>query len=141
MRRLIAATYLLCATLAAAPIGADTLPPLTTEPGRVDAGLDVFVDRRSGHCVLCHRVAALDVPFQGDLGPDLSDVGRRLTSAQIRFRIVDASALNPETIMPPYYRTDGLVQVPRDLQNRTVLTREEIEHLVAYLASLERADP
>jgi sulfur-oxidizing protein SoxX len=118
-----------------------TAEPLTNEPGRAAAGRQIFVDRASGHCVLCHRVAGLDVPFQGDLGPDLSTIGERFSPAQIRYRIVDVSRLNPGTIMPPYYRTDALDQVAQRYRGKTVLTGEEIEHLVAYLSSLTARAP
>jgi sulfur-oxidizing protein SoxX len=115
--------------------------PLAREPGRAETGREIFVDRATGHCVLCHRVAGVDAPFQGDLGPDLSDVGARLSPAQIRYRIVDASRLNPATIMPPYYRTDSLNQVANAYRAQTVLSGEQIEHLVAYLSSLTSPRP
>ena len=113
-----------------------TSESLAHEPGRAAAGRDIFVDRMSGHCVLCHRVAGLDAPFQGDLGPDLSTIGVRLSAAQIRYRIVDVSRLNPATIMPPYHRTESLHQVAQQYRGKTVLTGQQIEHLVAYLSSL-----
>jgi sulfur-oxidizing protein SoxX len=86
-------------------------------------------------------VAGLDAPFQGDLGPDLSRVGERLSAPQIRYRIVDASRLNPASIMPPYYRTESLHQVAEAYRGKTVLTGQQVEHLVAYLASLTGAEP
>jgi len=113
-----------------------TPEPLVAERGSAAAGREIFVDRSTGHCVLCHRVADLDAPFQGNLGPDLSGIGQRLSAAQIRYRIVDVSRLNPATIMPPYYRTESLHQVGEAYRGKTVLTGVEIEHLVAYLASL-----
>lgn len=130
----------LCAHAAADAIDA-TSEPLTTEPGRVDSGREIFVDRASGHCVLCHRVAGLDAQFQGDLGPDLSSIGARLSAPQIRYRIVDASRLNPASIMPPYYRTEDLAQVAEAYRGKTVLTGQQIEHLVAYLSSLTERAP
>ena len=42
---------------------------------------------------------------------DLAGAGSRSTEGQLRLRIVDASRLNRATIMPPYYRTDGLARV------------------------------
>jgi L-cysteine S-thiosulfotransferase len=129
----------LCAHAAMADNVDATSEPLATEPGRVAAGRDVFVDRTSGHCVLCHRVSGLDASFQGDLGPDLSTIGARLSAPQIRYRIVDASRLNPASIMPPYYRTESLAQVAEAYRGKTVLTGQQIEHLVAYLSSLTDA--
>jgi sulfur-oxidizing protein SoxX len=115
--------------------------PLASEPGRAAAGREIFVDRATGHCVLCHRVAGLDAPFQGDLGPDLTEIGARLSASQIRYRIVDASRLNPATIMPPYWRTESLNQVADAYRGKTVLNGEQIEHLVAYLSSLTEPSP
>jgi sulfur-oxidizing protein SoxX len=99
-------------------------------------GRAIFSDRESGHCVLCHQVDGLEVPFQGNLGPALSDVGARLTEAQIRLRIVDNTKVNPGTVMPSYYRTSDLHQVGRAYQGETVLSAAEVEHLVAWLSQL-----
>ena len=115
---------------------ADTLGPLADIQGSPERGRQVFVEREAGHCVLCHQVGGLQAPFQGNLGPALSGIGARLSAAQIRLRIADASVLNPDTIMPPYYRTEGLAQVGSAYRGQTVLTAEQIEHLVAWLSSL-----
>ncbi len=130
-----------CAHIAMADVVDATSEPLTMEPGRVATGREIFVDRASGHCVLCHRVAELDAPFQGDLGPELSSIGARLSASQIRFRVVDASRLNPASIMPPYYRAEDLAQVAEAYRGKTVLTGQQIEHLVAYLSSLTEHTP
>ncbi len=114
--------------------------PLVEQNSSVVIGRQVFEDRNAGHCLLCHRVAQSDAPFQGDIGPELSSVGARLTAEQIRFRIVDASKLNPNTIMPPYYRRDNLNQVAVKYQNEPALTAAQIEHLVIYLSSLKGQD-
>lgn len=126
-----------CAPLGLGTSTLDTAPdPLTSAPGDPAAGQAIFTDRAGGNCVLCHRVEGLAAPFQGDVGPDLTEVGLRLTQAQLRFRVVDASRLNPATVMPPYYRTVGLTRVAPEFRDRPVLTAEQVEHLVAYLASL-----
>lgn len=116
----------------------DALPhPLADIKPSHEEGRRLFAEREAGHCVLCHQVSSLDVPFQGNLGPDLSNLGARLTPGQIRLRIVDASLLNPETVMPPYHRVSGLHQVGKAHQGRPVLEAAEIEQLVAWLASLK----
>lgn len=131
---------LLLGLLATPALAADTQGPLTDVTASPDLGREIFVDRGAGHCVLCHQVDGLDAPFQGNLGPDLSDVGGRLSAAQIRWRIVDASRLNPDTIMPPYYRREGLVQVAAEHRDQTVLSAEDIEHLVAWLVTLTASE-
>ncbi|MEL6257514.1 MAG: sulfur oxidation c-type cytochrome SoxX [Pseudomonadota bacterium] len=116
----------------------DTIPtPLTTVIGNADLGQSIFKDRDSGHCVLCHAIDGLQADFQGNLGPALSDVGARLTEGQIRLRIVDPTRLNSDTVMPAYYKTDGLHQVAHGFKDKPVLSAEEIEHVVAYLSKLE----
>lgn len=130
-------------TLLAGPDGpirvvADTVPAaLTREPADAQRGRAVFLDTERGHCLRCHRVAALEAPFQGDVGPDLTGVGARLSAAQLRLRLVDSSRLNPETVMPPYYRVHDLHEVAEAYRGEPVLTAQEIEDLIAYLLNLE----
>ena len=59
------------------------------------------------------------------------------TEGQLRLRIVDASRLNPDTIMPPYYRVDGLDRVAPGFRGKPILTAEQIEDVVAYLMTLK----
>ena len=120
-------------------IGDAIVAPLTERPASPEIGKRIFVSRESGHCVLCHRVEGLDAPFQGDIGPQLSDVGDRLSPGQLRLRIVDSSVLNAQTVMPPYYRSENLHRVANAHEGETVLTALQIEHLVAYL-SQRRSD-
>ena len=110
---------------------------LTTDQATAESGQAVFVEREDGHCVLCHQVESLNAPFQGDLGPALSDVGSRLSPGQIRFRLVDPSQLNPNTIMPSYFKTDHLRQLPDQYMGQPVLDARQIEQLVIYLTSLK----
>ncbi len=136
--RLLVATLLIAGCAVEYLVVGDGMPaPLTKDAVLAESGRDVFVDREQGHCVLCHALENLDVPFQGNVGPDLSDVGLRLTPAQIRLRIVDASVVNPRTVMPPYYRTTDLHQVAESHVGETVLSARQIEALVVFL-SLQR---
>lgn len=116
-------------------VGDTIAAPLSNTASSVEVGKTVFVDRDQGHCVLCHQIDGLDAEFQGNVGPDLSTVGDRLSAAQIRFRIVDLQCLIPDTVMPSYYRLHDLNQVQEEFQDQTILSAEQIEHLVAYLTS------
>ncbi|ABI78510.1 putative sulfur oxidation cytochrome SoxX [Hyphomonas neptunium ATCC 15444] len=117
-------------------IEADSIPAsLTGEAGSMAAGAAEFVSREGGHCVLCHAIEGLEAEFQGNVGPDLTGVGERLTPGQIRLRIVDAQRIWPDTVMPAYYRTGGLRQVGQEFDGRPALTAGQIEDLVAYLSS------
>ena len=119
----------------------DTLPtPLTDTQGDAETGRRIFVDRDRGHCVLCHQIDGLDAEFQGNVGPALTGIGNRRTSAELRLRIVNNAALNPDTVMPPYYRTDGLTNVDPAFAGKPMLPAQDIEDLIAYLASLKE-DP
>ena len=108
---------------------------LTGAPGDAARGRALVVER-SSTCILCHSAPLPEVRFQGDLAPNLAGAGSRWSIPQLRLRLVDASRLNPTTIMPSYYRTDGLERVGRIWQGKPILTAEQIEDIVAYLASL-----
>jgi sulfur-oxidizing protein SoxX len=74
--------------------------------------------------------------FQGSLAPNLAGAGSRWSGGQLRLRIVDASRLNPNTIMPPYYRIDDLTRVAHSYAGKPILSAAEIEDVVAFLATL-----
>ena len=114
----------------------DAIPePLTNTRGDVTRGRALVVDRTST-CILCHNGPFPEQKFQGDLAPNLAGSGSRWSEGQLRLRLVDASRLNTATIMPSYYRVDGLNRVGRSWQGRTILTAEQIEDIVAYLITL-----
>jgi sulfur-oxidizing protein SoxX len=92
---------------------------------------------RDANCLLCHAVAETGVRFMGDIAPPLSGVGARLSEGQLRLRIVDQSRLNPDTVMPSYYRVDGLVRVAPAYRGKPVLTAQQVEDVVAYLKTLK----
>jgi sulfur-oxidizing protein SoxX len=113
----------------------DAIPqPLAEQPGDPARGRAIVVNRQNT-CILCHS-GPFDTRFQGDLAPDLTGSGSRWSEGQLRLRIVDASRINPATIMPSYYRLDGLERVGAPWRGKTILSAEQIEDVVAYLASL-----
>lgn len=120
------------------PVGlASGLPgPLTAQAGDANRGREVVLDRERGHCLLCHQIAQLDAPFQGNIGPSLTAVGERLDAPILRQRIIDPTDINPDSAMPAYYRTEGLVQVAEAWRGRPVLNAQEVEDIVAYLQTL-----
>lgn len=114
----------------------DAIPmPLTGAPGNPVQGRTIVMDRQNT-CVLCHSGPFPELKFQGDLAPDLTGAGSRWSEGQLRLRLVDASRLNPATIMPSYYRIDGLVRVAAAWRGKPILSAEQIEDVVAYLATL-----
>lgn len=115
----------------------DAIPePLTGAKGDAERGRGIVVNRQVGLCLLCHSGPFPEEKFQGTLAPDLKGTGARWSEGQLRLRIVDASRFNPDTIMPPYYRTEGLIHVAPAFQGKPILTAEQIEDVVAYLATL-----
>jgi len=116
---------------------ADSLPSLTGKPGDPARGRAIVANRSVGLCLLCHSAPIPEERFQGNLAPSLAGAGSRATPGQLRLRLVDAARLNADTIMPPYYRLDRLERVARNFQGKTILSAEQIEDVVAYLASLK----
>ena len=115
----------------------DAIPTsLTGAPGDPGLGRAIIVDRRLGACLLCHTGLFPEEKIQGSLAPDLSGAGSRWSEGQLRLRLVDPTRLNPDTIMPPYYRVDGLTCVGSNWAGRPILTAEQIEDVVAFLSTL-----
>ena len=108
---------------------------LTGAPGDATRGR-ALVRNRLSTCILCHSGPFPEQKFQGDLAPSLAGAGTRWTPGQLRLRLVDGSRLNPATIMPSYYRIDGLERVGAAWRGKPILSAEQIEDVVAYLASL-----
>jgi L-cysteine S-thiosulfotransferase len=115
----------------------DAIPDsLTGTPGDPERGRTIVANRQVGLCLLCHTGPYPEERFQGTLAPDLKGTGSRWSQGQLRLRIVDASRLNPDTIMPPYYRLEGLARVAPAFQGKPLLTAEQIEDVIAHLATL-----
>jgi L-cysteine S-thiosulfotransferase len=140
--------YILSLVLLALPLAAsaqalvpyrivgDGIPEsLTGAPGDAARGRALVVDRTST-CILCHSGPFLETRFQGDLAPSLAGAGSRWSEGQLRLRLVDAAHVNPATIMPSYYRLDGLTRVGASWRGKPILSAEQIEDIVAYLATL-----
>lgn len=110
--------------------------PLGLLSGDPVRGLAV-VSGRDANCLLCHAIPETGARFMGDIAPSLSGVGARLSDGQLRLRIVDQSRLNPDTVMPSYYKIEGLVRVAPAYRGKPVLTAQQIEDVVAYLKTLK----
>jgi len=116
----------------------DEIPAsLTGSKGDPARGRAIVVDRQVGLCLLCHSGPFPEQRFMGDLAPDLRGVGARLSEGQIRLRIADSSRVNPATIMPAYFTTEGLQRVAPAFRGKTVFTAQQIEDVVAFLVTLK----
>jgi L-cysteine S-thiosulfotransferase len=118
-------------------VGDSISEPLGGLAGDAARGRTILLDRAVGNCLICHRAPEPAERFMGEIGPDLKGVGTRLTPAQIRLRLVDESVINPKTVMPPYYRINGLTRVAAQYRGKPVLTAQQVEDVVAYLTSLK----
>lgn len=110
--------------------------PLTSQAGDAARGRTIVANRQVGLCLLCHGGPFPEERFQGDLAPSLAGAGARWTEGQLRLRIVDARRLQPQSIMPAYYRIDGLQRPGAAWRDKTILTAQQIEDVVAFLRTL-----
>ena len=119
----------------------DAIPQsLTGRPGDAARGRETAFNRDRGNCPICHVIPAPDARLHGDVGPGLDGVAGRLNEAQMRLRLVDSRRLNPSSIMPSYYRLEGLRRVAAAYAGTTVLTAEDIEDVLAFLMTLRPSD-
>lgn len=139
---------LLCAATAACAVAAPQalvpyridgdaiLAPLSAQAADPQRGRDIIAGR-DANCLLCHAVPETGQRFMGNIAPPLSGIGARLSAGQLRLRIVDQSRLNPETVMPSYYRVEGLSRVAAAWRGKPILSAAQIEDVVAYLQTLK----
>lgn len=109
-------------------------PPLQAQEAA--RGLELMRDSTKGNCSICHVIPGIGLPedAQGTIGPPLAGVGGRLTRAEIAARITDPRIANPDTIMPAYGVSIGLVDVAAAWRGRPILTGPEIDAISGWLA-------
>jgi sulfur-oxidizing protein SoxX len=100
-------------------------------------GRAIVLSRESGNCFLCHTFPNAETAPPGNLGPPLAGVGARLSTGQLRLRMVDSGRINAQSIMPAYYRVDGLTQVAANYRGKPLLNAQQVEDVVAYLEQLK----
>ena len=88
----------------------------------VAEGKKVAFDRKKGNCMTCHIMAG--ATLAGNIGPPLVAMKARFPDkAKLRAQIWDATAKNPNTIMPPF----GL---------HRILSEKDIDLVTEYVYSL-----
>jgi len=111
---------------------------LSGQPGDPMRGRSIAIDPSKGNCIICHVLPISELPTDafGNIGPSLVGIGSRQSVRALRQRIVDPKSLSPDTIMPAYFATH-LHRVQAPYVRRSILSAQEIEDVVAYLASLK----
>jgi sulfur-oxidizing protein SoxX len=147
MRRLLPAAFVLMLSVTGATaqqpiklnIVNDALPrSLTGAPGNADAGKKVFLTRTLGNCLACHQVTSLkSEEFHGEFGPSLDGVAGRYSTAQLRLIVADPKRIFTDTVMPAFYRNEGLSRVRPEFVGKTILTAAQVEDVVAFLETLK----
>jgi len=136
MRMSVAATLLsACVVAHAADDAIDK--PLTDVQGDAARGRAIVANRQQGLCLLCHTGPFPEEHFQGNMAPDLSGAGARLSEGQLRLRMVDSRRVNPQSLMPAYGRVEGLQRVGAAWKDKPVLNPQQIEDVVAFLRTLK----
>ncbi|MGW8228505.1 MAG: sulfur oxidation c-type cytochrome SoxX [Gammaproteobacteria bacterium] len=112
--------------------------PLGGLKGDAQRGRQIVIDTHRGSCLTCHVMPIGEEEFHGNIGPSLIGVASRLSEGELRLRVVDEKQINPDTIMPGYYRNPKYFTLVLDeYEGKTFLTAQEIEDVVAYLVTLK----
>ena len=112
--------------------------PLGGLKGDVARGKQISIAPEKGGCLTCHAMPIPEEDFHGTIGPSLIGIASRLSEGELRLRVVDEKQINPETVMPGYYRhPKHFTLVAEDYEGKTFLTPQEIEDVVAYLLTLK----
>ena len=92
------------------------------EAAAVKAGREIAHDVYKGNCLACHQIPGdPKAVSMANIGPPLMLMRERFPDqAALRLQIWDATARNPDTVMPPFGK-------------HRVLTEEEIDLVVGYI--------
>ena len=104
--------------------------------GNIERGKKIFISRKV-NCLSCHEAPIIEEKFQGNFGPPLVGIGSRYNKEELRLRVIDSKSINPNSIMPSYFKKIKFERTPREFLNKTILSAQEVEDLVEYLYSLK----
>lgn len=116
---------------------------LTGSPGDAENGKKVAINRKKGNCLACHQMPIPEQQFHGEIAPPLYEIGSTYTEAELRARVADMKLINPDSFMPSFHRNSAnyggkpLLRVLDKFKNKTILTAQEVEDVVAYLMTLK----
>ena len=120
---------------------------LSGQPGDAERGRKVFGTKSMGNCVSCHAVSQLsDVPFQGEVGPELSGVGEYRTAPELRGIVANAKMTFEGSMMPSFYKTSGYIRPGDGFSGKAakgplppLLSAQDVEDVVAFLMTLKES--
>lgn len=113
---------------------------LTGAPGDAAKGAATFKNTKLGNCLACHANKDMSGDlFHGDVGPSLDGVAERYSVAELRAIVTDSKrAISEETLMPGFYSLQTGKHVDKAFEGKTILSAEQVEDVVAYLATLKQ---
>lgn len=111
--------------------------PLTSISGDPVNGRDIVLSRE-GNCLACHNIPDIDDLFQGNIGPSLAGVGNRYTISELRLRLVNPYVLNPNSLMPAFFKVNGLTRVDDKYIGESILSAQQIEDVISWLITLQK---
>ncbi len=120
--------------------------PLAGKKGNWKRGEALILDAGKGNCLQCHRIDQFlekakknpDVyGNMGEIGPSLDGVASRYKDSQLRLILVNAKLVFPETIMPAYYRVEGLTRVDDKYLDKPIMSAQDIEDILSFLMKLK----
>jgi L-cysteine S-thiosulfotransferase len=105
-----------------ASLGVASLSYAAEEPAD---GKTLAFDRRKGNCIACHLIPSeKKAEAPGNIGTPLAKMKDRYSDrAKLRAQIWDATAMNPDSVMPPFGRNK-------------IMTEQEIDLVTDYILGL-----
>jgi L-cysteine S-thiosulfotransferase len=110
---------------------------VSLSPGDASKGRAIVSNRQVGLCLLCHSAPIQEERFQGNIGPPLAGVGARWSIDELRQRVAYSRSINPQSVMPNYLQTENLNRVAPAQQGKSILSAQQVEDVVAFLATLK----
>lgn len=110
---------------------------LTGKSGDAKNGRKLAINRKKGNCLACHEMPIPEQAFHGKVGPSLMGIAGRMSEGEMRLRLVDPKVVNPDTIMPAFYKNAGFTRVMKKFKGKTMLSAMQIEDIIAYLKTMK----
>ncbi|GAA6210779.1 hypothetical protein NBRC116602_05190 [Hyphomicrobiales bacterium 4NK60-0047b] len=120
--------------------------PLAGKKGNWKRGEALILDVAKGNCLQCHRIDQFHEKAKknpdvygnmGEIGPSLDGVASRYKDSQLRLILVNAKLVFPETIMPAYYRIEGLTRVDDKYLDKPIMSAQDVEDILSFLMKLQ----